>query len=1139
MASPTALTTVQKLYIAYYGRAADPAGQIFWAESLDAANGDLAGIVDAFANAPEAQALYGNGTTNSERITTLYQNILGRMPDPIGLDYYVNEVGSGRISLGNAALAILNGVQGGDKTLAENRLNVANAFTSQVGSGPKSYDTEAAAAIARTFLKQVTADAATVGQASAQLPAYLNTVAVASRQPSKFTVLISEGVLITTAIVSTTLTEANLDAAIMALPSAIASVGITSGTGIQNATLNAGDVVTATVNLTAPLVVTGTPQLALALGSTSVQASYASGSGTKTLAFTYTIQPGQNDGNGVSIAANSLQPNGAMLRNTAGNPVLLTHSAVNDNANFKVDTAVPSLRITDAAPSIVTGAVEFTFTFSEPVIGFTADAITVSNGSKGALSGSGTTYTLMVTPQGNATGTVKVTVANDAVQDLAGNRSNAASAEKAYDTRIAVDLLDIANGDGGFVINGQAAGDQSGTSVSFAGDVNGDGLADLLVGAPFSDPAVGKDAGRSYLVFGKGDRSAVDLSAIADGNGGFVIPGQAAGDQNGVNVRAAGDVNGDGLADMVVGVPLADPLSGKDAGRSYVVFGKTGNSAVDLSAIAAGNGGFVINGLAAGEQSGSSVSAAGDVNGDGLADLLVGAAKSDPSTGADAGRSYVVFGKPSTAAVELAAVAAGSGGFVIQGQGAGDQSGFSVSTAGDVNGDGLADLLVGALNGDPASGANGGRSYVVFGKTTPIAVDLSAVASGNGGFVINGQAAGDQSGWSVSAAGDVNGDGLADVVIGAPNSDPAGKTNAGRSYVVFGKASSTAVDLGTLATSKGGFVIDGQAAGDQSGWSISTAGDVNGDGLADLILGAPLGDPAAGKDAGRSYVVFGKGDATAVDLADIAAGKGGFAIHGQAGDDASGASVSAAGDVNGDGLADLLVGARSSDPALAAAAGRSYVIFGSAIGAFQKTSVDAVGTPADDALNDRGIAQTLVGDAGNDHFTATAASVLYGGRGDDHFAVGAAMLSALHAPLGTNGNLGQLARIDGGPGMDTLLLVGNGLTLDLTRMANQAGAGPLGGSRLDSIERISLVGSGNNTLLLNSRDVIDLTGFNNFQATGRRQLVVDGDAGDTVALTDAGWTSVGTVTLIGTAYTLYQHATAFASVYIDSSLSVV
>ncbi|OJA03187.1 hypothetical protein BGC33_02145, partial [Bathymodiolus thermophilus thioautotrophic gill symbiont] len=139
----------------------------------------------------------------------------------------------------------------------------------------------------------------------------------------------------------------------------------------------------------------------------------------------------------------------------------------------------------------------------------------------------------------------------------------------------------------GFVMNGENVEDHSGKSVSSAGDVNGDGLDDLIVGAYQADPDNKDKAGKTYVVFGKTDGSAVNLSAIALGTGGFVINGENAGDNSGNSVSSAGDVNGDGLDDLIVSTNLGDTYTGK----SYVVFGKTNESAVNLSVIAAGTGG--------------------------------------------------------------------------------------------------------------------------------------------------------------------------------------------------------------------------------------------------------------------------------------------------------------------------------------------------------------------------------------------------------------------------------------------------------------------------------------------------------------------------------------------------------------------
>ena len=267
-----------------------------------------------------------------------------------------------------------------------------------------------------------------------------------------------------------------------------------------------------------------------------------------------------------------------------------------------------------------------------------------------------------------------------------------------------------------------------------------------------------------------------------------------------------------------------------------------------------------------------------------------------------------------------------AGGFRIDGIDAGDLAGSSVAGAGDVNGDGLADLIVGAYLAEPDDNSDIGESYVVFGKASGTPVDLAVL--GLGGFRIGGIDVGDSLGRSVSGAGDVNGDGLADLIVGADGADPGGDVAAGESYVVFGKADSTSVDLGSLGD--GGFRIDGVDLLDYSGFSVSGAGDVNGDGLADLIVGAGGADPGVGAySAGESYVVFGKADSTAVELA--ALGAGGFRIDGIDAGDYSGGNVSGAGDVNGDGLADLIVGARGADPGGDSFAGESYVVFSGSV----------------------------------------------------------------------------------------------------------------------------------------------------------------------------------------------------------------
>jgi hypothetical protein len=355
--------------------------------------------------------------------------------------------------------------------------------------------------------------------------------------------------------------------------------------------------------------------------------------------------------------------------------------------------------------------------------------------------------------------------------DAAGNLSAATS--NTISVSAPVNLSAIAAGSGGFVINGAAANDYSGYGVSNAGDVNGDGLADVIVGT--GQTAASFSVGKSYVVFGRtGTTAAIDLSAVAAGTGGFSINGPA-GENGGYSVSNAGDVNGDGLADLLVGSPVTS------GGKSYVVFGKTDTTAINLTAVAGGIGGFVISGQGSdGSNLGNAVSAAGDVNGDGLSDLLIGANGGS--------KNYIVFGKTDTGAINLSAVAAGTGGMVINGPSGtgGNLRGLTISTAGDVNGDGLSDVIVVGVDN---FGSGLDRVYVAFGRTSG-PVNLSAVASGVGGFLIQGSINGTT---TFSNAGDVNGDGLADVIV-------KGIDGASTSYVVFGKTTTTTVDLASIGS---------------------------------------------------------------------------------------------------------------------------------------------------------------------------------------------------------------------------------------------------------------------------------------------------------------------------------------------------
>jgi len=389
--------------------------------------------------------------------------------------------------------------------------------------------------------------------------------------------------------------------------------------------------------------------------------------------------------------------------------------------------------------------------------------------------------------------------------------------------------------------DGQASSDNFGLSVSGAGDVDGDGFADLVVGAPIAMPNGLGVAGSAFVFSGS---TGAQL---------WRFDGQAYGYWLGYSVAGAGDVDGDGFDDLIVGAPKASPSGLSNAGSAFVFSGATGAQL------------WRFDGLAALDELGYSVSGAGDVDGDGFDDLIVGTSFSDPNGLSRAGSAFVFSG------------ATGAQLWRFDGQATGDQLGSSVSGAGDLDGDGFADLIVGAPGTDPNGLSDAGSAFIFAGSTgAPL-------------WRFDGQAAVYELGWSVSGAGDVDGDGVGDVIMGAPGTGPNGLPGAGSAFVFSG---ATGIQL---------WRFDGLASGDFLGFSVAGAGDVDGDGFDDLIAGAWFSDPYGIPDAGSAFVFSG---ATGSQL---------LRLDGQARGDLFGSSVSGAGDVDGDGRADLIIGAQWAD----------------------------------------------------------------------------------------------------------------------------------------------------------------------------------------------------------------------------------
>ncbi|MDJ0535708.1 MAG: hypothetical protein QNJ70_25005 [Xenococcaceae cyanobacterium MO_207.B15] len=481
--------------------------------------------------------------------------------------------------------------------------------------------------------------------------------------------------------------------------------------------------------------------------------------------------------------------------------------------------------------------------------------------------------------------------------------------------------ISILNGRNGFVISGVNQNALLGDAVSSAGDINGDGIADIVIGARNSN----SNAGEVYVILGdEADFPANFSVSDLDGNNGFRISGLADNDRLGISVSSAGDFNGDGTDDLIIGANGRNSYSG----ASYVIFGEDQGfpSSLDLSDLD-NNDGFVINGLIEGDLFGTSVSSAGDVNGDDFDDVIIGASEADTNGNQDTGASYVIFGSnDSFNQFDLASLD-GSNGFAINGVEELDRTGFSVSSAGDFNGDGFDDLMIGADFAAVGDRSNAGATYILFGSNENFdpSVDLSSL-DGNNGFRINGVAAGDGGGVSVANVGDVNNDDFDDIVIGASGADVGDRPNAGQAYVVFGNNGSfdPTLELSDL-NGTNGFTINGIATGDFLGTSVSGAGDVNLDGIEDIVLGARGGND----NPGASYVIFGSNNdfSAVLELADLTPNQG-FTITTDNTDSLLGEAVSGAGDVNNDGIDDLLVGAPQADPDGTTDAGESYVIFG-------------------------------------------------------------------------------------------------------------------------------------------------------------------------------------------------------------------